>query len=304
MTVTTTPPRTYRLTRPDGLGFFRRRSGVQFAVCCVGVGLALLGLVVTAVGIDGRLGLGICGTLLVIVGAGRAPAGEDLVDLVAPSARFAWRKVRRRDRWAAGLFPWCATELPPMFGGITLLDADPAQFRVAGDERRPARAGRFGLVVDKADGSVSAVLRVYGDGFLLADSAEKDARLAAFGDALAGVGREESAVARVAWSQFCAPCSIEDHLDYLDTFAKDDPDTAMRDAYLGLVGETGGGAVRTEVLVTLTVGLDRVRVAPHHDRFGCAVERLLEEVELFAASLERALLSCFGPLPAGAVARA
>jgi hypothetical protein len=98
---------------------------------------------------------------------------------------------------------------------------------------------------------------------------------------------------------------VEEHLDYLDTFQKSDPDPAMREAYLGLVAAAGNAAVRTEVLVTLTVGLDRVRVLPHHggDRFLTAAERLLEETELFATALGHCQLFSVGPLPAGAIAR-
>ena len=169
--------RHYRLTRPNGLGFIHRRSAAQFAICCAGIGLGLLGLVVTGAGIGGRIGFAAAGVLLVASGAGRTPSGEDLVALAGPFARFSARRITGRHRWSAALAPWRGAGLPPLFAGITLYDFDA--------ERALGRnSGRVGLISDRGDGSLSLVLRVHGEGFLLADAAEKDARLAAFGDAL------------------------------------------------------------------------------------------------------------------------
>ena len=298
MSDATLPTRHYRLTRPDGLGFFHRRSAPQFAICCAGTACMLASVVVGAAGPGGRMCLGLVGTLVVVVGAGRTPTGEDLVELIAPLARFCSRRVRHADRYSAALVPWRGPELPPLFAGISLVDADPKRLGPAGT--------RIGVVFDRADGSVSVVLRVHGEGFLLADSAEKDARVDAFGDALASLCREDGAVARVAWSQFTAPASIEEHYAYLDQTAKSEPDEAMRNAYLTLLATTGESAVRSEVLVVISVGLDRVRATAQHggDRLRAAIDRLLDESQLFSTELVRAGLSPVGPLPAGAVARA
>ena len=200
--------RHYRLTRPNGLGFIHRRSAAQFAICCAGIGLGLLGLVVTGAGIGGRIGLAAAGVLLVASGAGRTPGGEDLVALAGPFARFSARRITGRHRWSAALAPWRGAGLPPLFAGIALYDFDA--------ERALGRnSGRVGLISDRGDGSLSLVLRVHGEGFLLADAAEKDARLAAFGDALASLAREESPVSRVTWSQLVAPAPLAGHFAYL-----------------------------------------------------------------------------------------
>ena len=290
----TTSARHYRLTRPNGLGFFRRRSAGQFALACAGVGLGLLGLVVTGAGIAGRVGLGIAGLVLVGFGAGRTPDGEDFIALVGPVARIAFRRLTGQHSWSAVLAPWRGADLPPLFAGIALYDFCPT----ASLGRDLARVG---LAVDQADGTVSVVLRVHGEGFLLADPEEKDARLAAFGDALAGLARDDSPVARVSWSQLVAPAPLAGHLAYLAQTRRSEPDPAILSSYSELLTETARYAVSSEVLVALSVAIGRVRSGD--DRFGSAVERLLDEAALFSAALGRAGLVAVGPLPAGAIAR-
>lgn len=292
-------PRLYRLTRPNGLGFFRRRSAAQFAICCLGIGLDLLAVVVASAGIAGRIGLAFAGVLVVGGGAGRTPGGEDLVSLAGPLARFWVRRVTGRHRWSAALSPWRGAALPPLFSGITLYDYER-------DETLGANLGKIGLIADRADGSVSLVLRVHGEGFLLADAAEKDARLAAFGDALASLAREESSVVRVSWSQLVAPAQLSGHLAYLAQTSRAAPDTAIATSYDHLLTQTARRAASSEVLVTLTVGAARVRAGRGDagERFASGVERLLDEAGLFAAELARAGLVATGPLPAGAIARA
>src|SRR5579863_1199942 len=295
----TTQPRLYRLTRPNGLGFFRRRSAAQFAICCLGIGLGLLAVVVTAAGFPGRITLAFVGVLIVSAGAGRTPGGEDLVSLADPLARFATRRLTGRHRWSAALSPWHGAELPPLFAGISLYDFER-------DDALGAKRGKVGLIADRADGSVSLVLRVHGEGFLLADPSEKDARLAAFGDALASLAREESSVVRLSWSQLVAPAQLSGHLAYLAQTSRAEPDAAIAVSYGDLLSETARSAVFSEVLVTLTVGVGRLRAgrADAQDRFASGVERLLEQAGLFSAELRRAGLVATGPLPAGAIARA
>ena len=291
--------RHYRLTRPNGLGFIHRRSATQFAICCAGIGLGLLGLVVTGAGIGGRLGLAVAGMLLVGAGAGRTPGGEDLVSLLGPFARFSARRATNRQRWSAALAPWRGAGLPPLFAGIALYDFDA--------ERALGRSsGWVGLIADRADASLSLVLRIHGEGFLLTDAAEKDARLAAFGDALASLAREESPVSRVTWSQLVAPAPLDGHFAYLAQTSRAEPDEAIASSYGDLLKGTAQRAVSSEVLVTLTVAIGRARLGRGEmsERFSSAIDRLLDEAELFSTALARAGLFAVGPLPAGAIARA
>ena len=291
--------REYRLTRPGGLGFFRRRSAAQFAICCAGVGLALLALVLSFVGIGGRVALALCGFAVAGVGAGRTFGGEDFVSLIGPLARFTTRRVTGRNRWSAAIARFDGAALPPLFSGITLFDLES---ELPGSQVR----SRFGVVADRADGSVSCVLRVRGEGFLLSDDAEKDARLAAFGEALASLVRDESPVTRVSWSHLVAPAPLAGHLSYLAATRRSEPVEAIASSYGALLAEAAERAVSSEVLVTLTAGIGNVRGTRRSSQsrlFGAA-DRLFEEAELFSAELSRAGLVAVGPLGAGAIARA
>ena len=253
----------------------------------------------TGAGIGGRMALAVAGVLLVGAGAGRTPGGEDLVSLVGPFARFSARRATGRQRWSAALAPWRGAGLPPLFAGITLYDFDA--------ERALGRSsGRVGLIADRADGSLSLVLRIHGEGFLLTDAAEKDARLAAFGDALASLAREESPVSRVTWSQLVAPAPLDGHFAYLAQTSRAEPDEAIASSYGDLLEDTARRAVSSEVLVTLTVAIGRARLGRGEmsDRFSSAIDALLEEAELFSTALARAGLFAVGPLPAGAIAHA
>jgi hypothetical protein len=291
--------RHYRLTRPNGLGFVHRRSATQFAICCAGIGLGLLGLVVTGAGIGGRMALAVAGLLLVGAGAGRTPGGEDLVSLLGPFARFSARRATGRHRWSAALAPWRGAGLPPLFAGITLYDFD-------AEHALGRSSGRVGLIADRGDASLSVVLRIHGEGFLLTDAVEKDARLAAFGDALASLAREESPVSRITWSQLVAPAPLAGHFAYLAQTSRAEPDEMVASSYGDLLEGTARRAVSSEVLVTLTVAIGRARLGRGEmsDRFSSAIDRLLDEAGLFSTALARAGLFAVGPLPAGAIARA
>jgi len=236
------PPHLYRLTRPDGLGFFRRHSATQFGLGCLGIGLGLLGYVLHDAGIGPRIALGVVGVGVLLLGIGRTPSGEDAFDLVGPAARFAWRRARHRDEWAAALSEF--GKLPPLFAGIELLEVDLEEARPHDRSRQGQTAadrqlGRVGLVVDRADGVISMVLRVHGEGFMLADAGEQDGRVRAFGAALASIGREASPIVRVAWSQFSAALPLDSHLAYLASAKREVPDPEMHDAYVELLADAG-----------------------------------------------------------------
>ena len=289
-----TVARQYRLTRPGGLGFFRRRSAPQFAICCAGIGLCLLAVVLSGTGVVVRVAVGVCGLLVFGFGAGRTTGGEDFVSLAGPVVHHSGRRLSGHHRWSAALSVWGGAELPPIFSGITLYDLDD-------EERTLQGAGRIGLVADRADGSLSCVLRVHGEGFLLADDDEKDARLASFGDALGSLARQESPVARLAWSQLVSPAPVSGHLAYLASTKRTEPDESIAASYEALVEDTAARAVSSEVLVTLTVAGARARSGS--ERFFSGIDSLLEEAQLFSAELSRAGLVALGPLPAGVIAR-
>ena len=298
----TSDVRTYHLTQPDSLGFFKRRSGRQFAIGSCGVGLGVVAIAAHELTPGVRVGLAAAGALVVALAAARTLGGEDVIDLLAPVTRFALRGLRHRHRFVAPLVPLVGDgdrAIPPAFGGIGIFDIDPmAELDRAG--------ARVGIVHDRADGTVSLALRVHGEGFLVAAPDDQDYRIDAWGQALAQFCREGHPVVRVAWSHWLAPAGIEEHRAWLDQSLRAEPDEAMLAAYDEVLAIAGRSATRSEVLVTISVATARTKLLAHHrgDRLLAAIERLLEEADLFAGQLQRAGLVVSRPLPAGVLARA
>jgi hypothetical protein len=181
---------------------------------------------------------------------------------------------------------------------VALFDFDPRA--MLGRAMRPV-----GVIRDHADGTVALALRVHGQGFLVAESSEQDYRVSAWGQALAGFCRDGQPVVRVAWSQWLAPAGIEEHRAWLEQTMRADPDPEMVAAYDEVLSEAGRAATVSEVLVTISVAIGRVKVLAHHgdDRLLAATERLLDEAERFTNQLQRAGLVVSLPLSASAMAR-
>jgi hypothetical protein len=290
-----TEARGYRLTRPDDLRFFHRRSAAQFGLCCLGLSQGVLAIVLKQIPVAGRLGLALFGLVLAGVAIARSASGEDVIELVPVVSRFLARRLQHKTTFSAALVPYREADLPPLFAGIELQDLSPAsEFSSA-----PAAFRSVGLIIDKADGSLSVALRLHGTGFLLADHTEQDMRLACFGDALAGLSRDGGSVHRVMWSQFSARTSVEHARADLDEHRRADVDEALYDSYLEMLHEIESELVTTEVLVVLSTPLGGARQQHLHS----SAKRLLEEVENFRAALARAEIAVIGPLPAAAIAR-
>jgi len=296
-----TEARTYHLTCPDALGFFKRRSGRQFAIGSAGVVLIVVAIAAHRLATGARLGVGIAGTFVMVLAAARTLSGEDVIDLIAPVGRFVFRILRQRHRFVAPLVPFVGGDgatIPPCFGGLALFDFDPLS-------HLDRAGGRVGIVHDRSDGTVSLALRVHGEGFLVAAPDEQDFRIDAWGQALAQFCREGHPVVRVAWSHWLAPAGIEEHRAWLEQTMRVDADEEMVAAYEDVLAIAGRSATRSEVLVTISVGQARTKLLAHHhgDRLLGAIERLLDEADLFTGQLQRAGLVVSRPLAAGALAR-
>jgi hypothetical protein len=294
--------RVYRLTRPDGLGFFRHRSGRQFGVGLGGVFLALVAVKVHGAPVPLRIGLVLGAFIIVVLAAARTPSGENAIDVLGPAMRYIQLRAARRSRWAAPLSlvgtGMTTAPIPPLFGGLALFDFDPMK-------ELGRVGGRVGIVRDRGDGSVAILLRISGEGFLVAERTEQDERLGSFGQALAQFGREGHPVVRVTWSQWLAPAGIEIHRAWLAGTQRAEPDPSMVAAYDEVLAEAGQSATRSEVIVALSVGLSRVKVLASHsgDRLLAAVDRLLDEADRFAGQLQRGGLVVSRPLSAANIAQ-
>lgn len=302
--------RRYRFAGRDGTGWILGLSGAQ----CLAVAAALVGagLIVDS-GVPAALAL-----LPVVGGVGLAfwrISGVPLLEWLPAHGSWLVRRAAGRTPWqgrlsAVSAVPLSAPaqpELPPCLAGVTLIEV-PA----------PPWTGRttdgVGVVADRGEGTVTATLRVRGDGLALADPGEQDRRVAAWGEALSAFCAESTAVAWVRWSEWAGPAGLDAHLAFLEerrVAPADDP--AVR-AYRELLGDGSAMAMTHEVLVSVTVELRRAQRTPFRGnseggggrqasvRNAAAV--LLEELRLLSLRLEAAGLATDPPLSAAELATA
>jgi hypothetical protein len=212
---------------------------------------------------------------------------------------WGWAVLRHHDaaRWTARvplLGPGAGgADLPPCLAGLELHE-------VAGRGGAPRPTG-VGVVVDRARQLVSATVRVRGGAFALLEHDDQARVLDGWGAALGGFCRERGAVTRVAWSEWAAPASLDEHLAFVRDQHGAAP-TPTLDEYLALVARAGPLTFAHETLVTVTVDRRRVRSARAVDADAAAVDALLEELRRFTSRLEQAGFLVDPPLAPGELA--
>lgn len=73
----------------------------------------------------------------------------------------------------------------------------------------------FGVIVDRAAKTMTAVLRCQGESFALLGAQEREQRLAEYGGALASLARDGSAVRRIAWTERTLPANRDQLAQYV-----------------------------------------------------------------------------------------
>ena len=217
--------------------------------------------------------------------------GAPLPEIVVPAMVLSMRRRTARHRWFRPPLVGDNTgaALPRPLHGLELLEsASPGLGPIA-----PAA-----VVRDRRAATVSAVLRVRGQGFPLAAAAEQDAMLAGWANSLSPFAREHSPVAKVVWQEWAHPIDADAHREFLASLGistgTSDPGTLD---YLALVDQQAPVTVAHDVLVTVTVDQRRVRARrTSTSRFEAAVEALTDEVRLFTARLDAAGLIVVGTL--------
>ncbi|MEM1335732.1 MAG: SCO6880 family protein, partial [Actinomycetota bacterium] len=230
----------------------RRRSGLFGSIP---PSLALVGgtaLVAAWMAIAGYVPIPVCVAAVLVCGwlwfgkVRERPAHEILPAL----AMWWWRRLRSRNRWyrpvaliADGEQP---ASLPPELSGIDLFEVD-VEWPTVG------HVGPLGVVRDRQAGTLTAVLRVGGDGqFGLVDPAGQDLRIDEWGSAIAGFAREHSPVARVTFHDWSSPAPIRDSVARLESTWADEAEHPARSSYLQLLRETSTTVIDHEVLVEVT----------------------------------------------------
>ncbi len=291
--------RTYRLSAPDRTGAMLGLSGPQVA----GLGLAVVAAVLL-----GSMGAGVVG-MLVPVALGSVAAfvrigGQPLVEAAPPGLRFGLISLRRRRRWEAPLLAPLAERdtpaLPPSLAGQEFLTVEP------GPGLAMSRPGPVVVVFDAKGGTYAATVRAWGSEFALVARGEQDSLLARWGVALSSFCRERGVVASVRWSEWAAPAGADEQLEYLRSQGHDDDNDPAVVSYRGLLEGAGPLATRHEVLITVTVGADRVPVPSRHknNRQAACVEALLGQVDQLSKRCRKAGLAVSDPLSPHELARA
>ena len=263
----------------------RRRSGIFGTIPPA---LAAVGAVALAAGwmaISGYLPIPFC--IVIVVACGwlwfgkihERPAHEILPAL----GLWWWRQLRSRNRWyrpvalvADGEQP---AALPPVLSGLGLFEVDI-------DWPTVGHTGSLGIARDRQAGTVTAVMRVCGDGqFGLVDPASQDMRIDEWGAAIAGFAREHSPVSRVTFHDWTSPVPIRDSVARLESVWADEAEHPARASYLQLLRETSATVIDHDVLVEVTVDLNRVTKTRNESTLSAGLRTVAEQTRLFAGRL-------------------
>jgi hypothetical protein len=284
--------RRYRFGPLDRAGWILGLSATQ-CVLLAG-GLILGGLALRATG--SVLAAAAPVLVAVVASFGRWEA-RPLHEWIAPLASWTGLRARGLDRWGAHILDLGRTgtpELPPFLAGLRFLE-------VPVTTGRP-RASGVGVVVDPTGQLLSATIRARGREFALLEAREQARLLDAWGAALGGFCRERGPVARITWSEWAAPASLENHLAFVYEHHRDTPAGPNLASYLDLVSSAGPLTTSHEILITLSVDRRRVHRPRAADPDQAALDTLLEELHLFSVRLEQAGVAVEPPLSPGDLA--
>lgn len=217
--------------------------------------------------------------------------GTPLAETLVPATRLWWERHSGRSRWVRPPLLGTSTDepLPKMLAGIEIIEA-PAVW-VAG------RTSGMAVLVDRPAGTVTGVLRVHGRGFPLASGTEQDLILSGWGGSLTSFARERCPVSRVVWQEWAHPVGSAGHRDFLEQSGTLERNTPEAADYLALLDQQAPAMVAHEILLTVTVDQQRVRVRRNTaNRLDTAIDALTDELRLFSSRLEAASLVVDGPL--------
>lgn len=287
--------RRYRFPPLVRAGVFGSLSTLQAVVLAAGGGLTFVLLLARV------FPYGLAPAAVAAVLAFKRVGGLELAEWLPARVGF-WRRRQAR-RWFRPI-PLLGSNhdhpvpLPAQLDGLELFDVD------ANWITGHARISGFGVIVDRAHATVSAVLRVAGDGqFALATAPEQDHRVSGWGVALAGFCREHSPVTCIGWQEWCTttpPPHTPPQAAVTVVGPPVDGVLLARDAYQDLLERVAPCEVRHEVLVTVTVDLSRLRARRRQSvsQLAAGFAALSDEVRLFTARLEAAGLRVDRPLTA------
>lgn len=260
------------------------------------------------------------GGLTVAVGLARAGGGSArsfgaAVLCIAVAASLALWPVggQTLEEWIPIALQWTTTRLGRRrrrFSALPLLGHDPAGeaaqapptslagTRILMVPVEGASAREIGVAHDARAGTYTAVLSVRGRSFQLADTPDRQRRLASWGSLLAGLARASSPIHRIQWVERTAPEDSDAMGRYLAAARAVPRDHPTLASYLELVDHAGPAAPAHESLVVVTVATSRARRAIRQAGGGHdgAVQVLLRELHSLRRLLAAADLAVDGIL--------
>lgn len=198
---------------------------------------------------------------------------------------------------------WSGTELvrepdlPPTLAGVELL-----AFPIAEDQT-------LGVLLDRAQGAYTAVLRASVRSFGLLGAADQERQLASWGRVLASVVRDGACIRRVQALERTEPHEGDQLRDWLRAAATAAPATPLRRSYERLLAGADRVSYEHEVLLAIQVDERRAWAAARAaalrgaGREELACTALAREIRLLASRLEEADITVAGLLPPAHVAR-
>lgn len=232
---------------------------------------------------------GFAAAIAVLAGAATVafwPIGGWTVEQWIPiAARWIWMRATRRQVGLARqpLLGFTsegnANDPPSTLSGVEILTL------AIGDDA----ASHVGIVRDRRAGTYAAVLSTRGRSFQLADTPEKQRRLAGWGGVLAGLARASSPIHRLQWVERTVPDDGDVMGRYLaDNVAVDRGHPSLA-SYLELVDRAGPASPQHETFLVVSVSAAKARRAIRQAGGGDhgAVEVLLREI----TGLRRQLVS-------------
>jgi hypothetical protein len=280
--------RVYRFEPLDTSGVFLGLGVIQ----CVLLGTSLIvGAVILNVGAPAPIAAAVpgvaCAACFMRVGGRQAwewfPIG------------VAWLRARRRGLlWVAPLplVDGPPVALPPCLDGLVIREL-------------PWRGGlTVGAIHDVDAGTLTALLPASGPQFVIESRPEQERLLGAWADVLNQFAVEGGAVTHLSWNDFARQSGLDEHRSWLsDRRPAHAPPDAVA-SYDALLAQATVAATSHEVLVTVTVSAERLRVR-RRERAGDdrLVRALVSAIEALLRGLQSASLSAGDPLSPTAVAR-
>jgi hypothetical protein len=298
MTVAPTHERPrYRFGPSDSLGIVGTARASQCAVVLVGVALTLAAMYALPAILAPVAFLPLA---FAAAAAFTSVRGAPVLDWARLAVGFRVARGRSDRRWRSTR----PTSGVPDGEGPGSLDT-PASWGTLSIVAVPYAGRTVGVVLDQRRGTATATLLVRVDAFALLAEGDQERRVAAWGQVLASLSRESSAVRRISWTERTVPAEADEIAAY---FANERDRSTPLDAasvlsYVDLIDSSTSAALEHECFVSVQIDTRkrrreiRQRALAGGDEDLAAGLVVVDELRLVAQGLAEAGVGSVGALP-------